>query len=1072
MSKIRTLLSGLIAALVATAIGLVILPGAALAHHPVLSQTTSRPCGANQPWTGTFTARSDQDWNKDWRNKHQIAGGAYTSFGAWTDDQVPYGPISIGSQPASVASVVVNVSSEWRDKTTKTTNASATGSITLNRPASTNCDGGSPVAPAYTPPSCSSDGSVVGTNTTAYNWNYAGPLTARTATAVANPGYTISGQTTFGPYDIARLDANSPTCVVHVTPAAPAFTPPTCSAAGTVVTVDGAGYTWAVTGPDTARVATATAKSGYVLDGQTVYGPYDIVQLDANQEPCVKHVTANAVPTPPTCSAPGTLIGDVNAGYTWTYAGPLTARTATATATAGYVLDGPTEFGPFDIAQLSPDSPTCVKHVTPNAAPTPPTCSAPGTLIGDVNPGYTWTYDGPLTARTATAHIQPGYISDGPTQFGPYNIAQLDPNQDPCASHVTPNAAPTPPTCSAPGTLIGDVNPGYTWTYDGPLTARTATAHIQPGYISDGPTQFGPYNIAQLSPTSETCVIPVTPNAAPTPPTCSAPGTLIGDVNPGYTWTYDGPLTARTATAHIQPGYISDGPTQFGPYNIAQLSPTSETCVIPVTPNAAPTPPTCSAPGTLIGDVNPGYTWTYDGPLTARTATAHIQPGYISDGPTEFGPFNIAQLSPTSDTCWVPCDWNPDLPAGSGDCKPLVTVTGVCYEINADRSVWGFWYQVTNGEDQPVTISWDADRSATIPANGTLTIDGDAAGISIMVGGKVVATNGATVTTLCTKDVTFTKDVQGPGPGADTQYLIKVSRFVPGAGAEGYVGELQFSLLDNETKTISLPSTLNPSGIQYKFQEVEDGGAQQSSVSPDGFIAAGYRGESISVTIVNSFAAVQILKNVSATALSPNQEITYTLDVTNTGAITLDPVLVDDRMPELITYVGYQVEGGAGTCELTEASKPQLVSCALDGSLAPGAAAPRITLLVKVDANIRPGDAVVNQARVRGTFAPVVSGALPGRLTEAVSTDLTCEPTENQVCDLSARVGSTGAEQTTTTVLPTTTLVDQQAVPPTTIVAELPKTGTNSTSNVSLAALLLLLAGGLGLIVARRPQER
>ena len=66
------------------------------------------------------------------------------------------------------------------------------------------------------------------------------------------------------------------------------------------------------------------------------------------------------------------------------------------------------------------------------------------------------------------------------------------------------------------------------------------------------------------------------------------------------------------------------------------------------------------------------------------------------------------------------------------------------------------------------------------------------------------------------------------------------------------------------------------------------------------------------------------------------------------------------------------VAGGAGTCVLTETAKPQLVTCTLDDSIAPGASSPEITLLVTVDAGVNAGSDLVNQARVRGQYESVI----------------------------------------------------------------------------------------------------
>ena len=811
--------------------GLAVMPQTVSAHHPVLSTTVTRPCGVDQPWSGSFMAQSDADWNKNWRSTYTIGAAAPVGPSAWVDDQVKFGPIAIGPFPATVSSVLISVTSEWKYPN-GTGYVTATRTATVYRPASTNCAGGQPVAPIYTPPTCSAPGTLVVTDTNAYTWTLSGGVTARIATAVAKPGFTLTGQTVFGPYNIAQLAAGSETCP-NVVP--PVFTPPTCSAPGTLVVTDTNAYTWTLSGDDAARIATAVAKPGFTLTGATVFGPYNLLQLTSGSGSC---------PIP-------------------------------------------------------------------------------------INP----------------------------------------------AVHVAP-------TCSSEGTLIGAPNNAYTWVYSGDTSARVATAVPNQGVTLVGQTVYGPFDLRVLAAGSESCPVPVIP-----------------------------PI-------HVQP--------------------------------------TCVAEGTLIGTDTEHYTWSYAGDISARTATANAVANHFITGTTTFGPFNLAKLTQASDECPV-----------------SVSVRGICYEVNpgAEKSVWGYWYEVTNGETSALSITWGNGQSANLPGGATLRIadeSANASGISVSIGGNVVATTDGPPAEMCQNNVTLTKDVVGPGPGADTRYTIRVSRLVAGEGTATYVEEQTFTMLDNESKTISLPSTLNSEGISYKIQETVNGGASSTSITPsDTFILNGHKNETISAVIVNKFAAVEIVKTVSKVVVFPGDEINYDLVVTNTGAMTLSPVVVDDRLPSALTFVDYSIVGGAaaGSCGLVESTKPQLVTCTLTSPIAPGGTGPKITLLAKVDATITSATDVVNQARVNGTYAtdtPPSTGG-PG----AAITDLTCIPTEGQVCDLSAMVNLTISAPPSTTAAPPTTLVSSEA-PATTIVAELPKTGSDSTS-MTLRIGLIFLMGGLAIAgVARR----
>ena len=108
-------------------------------------------------------------------------------------------------------------------------------------------------------------------------------------------------------------------------------------------------------------------------------------------------------------------------------------------------------------------------------------------------------------------------------------------------------------------------------------------------------------------------------------------------------------------------------------------------------------------------------------------------------------------------------------------------------------------------------------------------------------------------------------------------------------------------MLDNESKIVPIPSSFNPEGIEYLIEEIEAGGAEATSVDPNTFKLVGYKGETISVVIINAFASVEIDKTVSKLEVFAGDEVNYGLTVTNTGALTLDPVVVDDRIPAAMT---------------------------------------------------------------------------------------------------------------------------------------------------------------------------
>ena len=111
--------------------------------------------------------------------------------------------------------------------------------------------------------------------------------------------------------------------------------------------------------------------------------------------------------------------------------------------------------------------------------------------------------------------------------------------------------------------------------------------------------------------------------------------------------------------------------------------------------------------------------------------------------------------------------------------------------------------------------------------------------------------------------------------------------------------------------------------------------------------------------------------------------------------------MVNDRLPSMVEMVSASVAGGAGQCVLTEATRPQLLTCTMSDALAPGAVTSVITVVVKADITVASGSTIVNQAMVHGAFAEaVMSGLGTG------GGELSCVPVvAGTVCDPSVQVG-------------------------------------------------------------------
>ena len=568
-----------------------------------------------------------------------------------------------------------------------------------------------------------------------------GPVPSTGAGTITLGTQLLPGTTTAGPWVYAfttwsdnykkgsdgRVDQFTVPCKIHVTATA-TLTPPTCLAAGSVVKSSGPGYTWAETGPDSAKVYTATATAGYTLDGTKVFGPWNLVQLSPTAESCLIPVTPTYNTAPPTCSVGGTVTPVQATGVVWTL---NQNGSYTASAASGYKLTAPVTT-PVPAPKLTGEQ--CIVHITPTASYTPPTCTTPGSVTLGQNVGYTWTNNGAAepTGKIYTAVATQGYALDGTKDFGPWRITQLTQFDTlACRVPVTPAYTTTPPTCAVAGTVVPTVTNGVVWTLNqnGSYTASAAAGFVLTAELTT------PVPIAQL--TGEQCTVPSNPKATITTECGSYDIELTNDVSPpqGFTApavtfivTIDGAITEHivqpqasslTSTAvHLTGSFDEDSGDHAISVSIKGSEATPVTATVKtdcelndVHPSLTAVPPTCLAEGSVTLGEAIGFHWLQN---ENGTFTAVANEGFKIVGTTTFGPFPIARL--IGRTCEDPINF-----------KAVTVACGAITFSNVGTPAAGQFgvaaVFVTNPEfaDGPVTVPFGESTTRNLPEDATDT---------------------------------------------------------------------------------------------------------------------------------------------------------------------------------------------------------------------------------------------------------------------------------------------------------------------------------------------------------------
>jgi uncharacterized repeat protein (TIGR01451 family)/LPXTG-motif cell wall-anchored protein len=235
---------------------------------------------------------------------------------------------------------------------------------------------------------------------------------------------------------------------------------------------------------------------------------------------------------------------------------------------------------------------------------------------------------------------------------------------------------------------------------------------------------------------------------------------------------------------------------------------------------------------------------------------------------------------------------------------------------------------------------------------------------------------------------------------------------------------------------------------------------------------------------------------VSSAPYSPGSAVTYSLVVRNNGpAVALSGLTVTDRLPAGLTFATPAASGPSWTC--APPAPADTVTCTWNGpDLAAGETTTAITVNATVDAGAADGTVFVNFAVVRpspqqpnpetipvgttndgfenGSNVPTADHPSNNDDSKSISVTVTPPPTTPPTT-----TPPTAPPTTTPDTVPITvpiTVLPPDTLPPPEVLApgpppELPVTGGNS-NGLLLAALGLVLVGGLGYVLARRPRRR
>ncbi|MEQ8995170.1 MAG: DUF11 domain-containing protein [Coleofasciculus sp. B1-GNL1-01] len=169
------------------------------------------------------------------------------------------------------------------------------------------------------------------------------------------------------------------------------------------------------------------------------------------------------------------------------------------------------------------------------------------------------------------------------------------------------------------------------------------------------------------------------------------------------------------------------------------------------------------------------------------------------------------------------------------------------------------------------------------------------------------------------ESLTYTVTLQNDGP--DTATNVAVSEQVPEGltfssfeasqgSYDSNTGEWSVGNLNNgASATLQITAQVNTDQPVTNTAQV----SRSDQLDPDSIPANGVPGEDdqASVTLPQELADLSLLKTVDSTTISPGQNITYTLILTNDGPATATGVGITERLPSGLTFVSANASRGS-----------------------------------------------------------------------------------------------------------------------------------------------------------------